>query len=182
MIKWPIILVILLVLPVSVPFAQDQPSVGDKVPAFKLPYATKDTIDFDGIGSDDLAGTTYVLAFYPAAWSSGCTKEVCAFRDAIADFEQLDIQILPVSGDYVFTQHEWAKHHNLPFKLLADQTREFGKKLGVYLPDRGMFKRSVFVVRPDGRFTYIDVDYSVADDSDFKSLREAVSKVPSAGK
>jgi len=165
-----------------VPFAQDEPSVGDDVPGFKLPYATRDTINFEGVSSEDLAGTAYVLAFFPAAWSSGCTREVCAFRDAITDFEDLGVEVLPISGDYVFAQHEWARHHNLPFRLLADQTREFGKKMGVYMAERGMFRRSVFVVGPDGKFAYIDYEYSVADDSDLIALKQALADIGPAKK
>jgi peroxiredoxin len=170
------ILLLLAALSGSTLAGQGQLSIGDEMPSFKLPYATKDTISFDGYGSEDLAGTTYVIAFYPAAWSSGCTREVCSFRDAFTNFQDLKVEILPVSGDYVFTHHEWARHHNLPFKLLADHTREFGRSMGVYNADRGMFERSVFVVDPDGRIAYIDREYSVADNSDFEALKKALGE------
>ncbi len=151
--------------------AADQFRVGDLVPNFDLPYATKDTIVFSGIKNEDLMGKRYVLAFYPADWSPGCTHEMCTFRDEFADFRDLNVEILPISGDYVFSHHEWAKHHNLNFRLLADHTRSFGNKMGVYIDDYGMFKRSVFVVGPDGRFEYIDYEYSLENDQDFRALR-----------
>jgi peroxiredoxin len=147
-------------------------NVGDKVPEFKLPYATKDTVNFEGIGSASMEGKRYLLAFFPAAWSPGCTKEVCTFRDALSDLEKLNVMILAISGDYVFTLHEWAKHHNLNFTLLADHTRNFGRQMGIYNDQTGMFKRSVFVVGSDGKFQYIDYDYSVADQNDFNQLKE----------
>ncbi|MCM2272584.1 MAG: peroxiredoxin [candidate division Zixibacteria bacterium] len=145
--------------------------VGDTLPEFQLPYATQDSISMDGLGSGDLKGKRYLLAFYPADWSGGCTREMCGFRDAITQFESLNVEVLPISADLVYSHREWAKHHNLPFRLLADQTRDFGKKMGVYQEDRGMFKRSVFVVGPDGKLEYIDYEYSVADDSDFDELK-----------
>jgi peroxiredoxin len=145
---------------------------GDKVPEFKLPYATKDTVNFEGIGSVSMVGKRYLLAFFPAAWSSGCTKEVCAFRDALGDLEKLNVTVLAISGDYIFTLHEWAKYHNLNFMLLADQTRDFGRLMGVYNDKSGMFRRTVFVVGPDGKFEYIDYDYSVADENDFGRLKD----------
>ncbi len=43
--------------------------------------------------------------------------------------------------------------------------------MGVYLVDRGMFKRSVFVIGADGKVEYIDYEYSVADDKDFDELK-----------
>ncbi len=115
--------------------AQEQHyAVGDTVPDFNLPYATRDSIIIEGIGPEDLEGQRFLMAFYPAAWSPGCTNEMCTFRDAITEFEKLDIEVLPISGDYVFSHHEWAKHHNLPFKLVADHTRSLAvcRRTSVY--------------------------------------------------
>jgi peroxiredoxin len=149
--------------------------VGDKVPDFKLPYATKDTIIFDGIGPKDLAGQRYLLAFYPADWSPGCTKEVCRFRDSMTDFEDLDLAVLGISVDNPFSHRQWAKYENLNFRLLSDQTHKVGKLFGVFDEDKGVFKRSVFVVGPDGRFEYINYNYSVLNDDDFHALKKALA-------
>jgi len=151
--------------------------VGDKIPEFDLPYATRDTINMTGIKTEDLKGERYILAFYPADWSPGCTKELCAFRDAHTDLSGLGVEFLAVSGDYVFSHHAWAKHHNLNFKLLADHTRKYGKQMGVYLEEYGVMQRSVFVVGPDETFEYIDYDYSVADDTDFNALHDFLKTV-----
>ena len=149
--------------------------VGDSVPDFKLPYATKDSIGSDELTPETLKGKRYLLAFYPADWSGGCTKEVCTFRDRFSELQKLNVEILAISGDYVYSHFEWAKHHNLPFKLLGDHTREFGQKMGVYMPEHGMHKRSVFVVGKDGKFEYIDYEYSVKDDVDFEALKAALA-------
>lgn len=157
--------------------AQQPFLVGDTVPAFKLPYATADSVVFEGIGPEDLKGQRFLMAFYPADWSSGCTSEMCTFRDSFEEFSRLNIEVLPISGDYVFSHHEWAKHHKLPFKLIADHTRTLGMTMGVYLEDWGMFKRSVFLVGPDGRFEYIDYEYSVGSEEDFNRLVEFLNKL-----
>lgn len=162
------------IIPWSYSFSAEPFAVGDQVPAWHLPYATQDSISFEGVGSDDFSAERYLLAFYPADWSAGCTNEMCTFRDAIAEFEELNVRVLPVSGDYVFSHREWARHHNLPFMLLSDPTREFGRRMGVYRDDVGMFKRSVFLVGPGGALEYIDYDYSVADEKDFEALKEAL--------
>jgi peroxiredoxin Q/BCP len=145
------------------------------VPEFKLPYATKDTIVFNGISHEDLAGKSYVLAFYPADWSSGCTREVCTLRDAMTDFDELRVAVLGVSVDSPFSHFHWAQQENLNFKLLSDQTHNFGKAMGVYDDARGVFKRSVFVVGPDAKLKYINYNYSVKDDRDFEALKEALA-------
>jgi peroxiredoxin len=151
-----------------------QYNVGDKVPEFKLPYATKDTIIFDGISSADLAGKRYMLAFYPADWSGGCTKEVCSFRDAITQFDNLNLIVLGVSVDSPFSHYHWAIDENLNFKLLSDQTHKLGIAMGVYDDQRGVFKRSVFVVNPAGKFEYVNYNYSVKDENDFNALKKAL--------
>ena len=170
-------LMIALVMLISVGVnAQSQFKEGDRVPDFKLPYATKDTIVFDGISSKDLLGKKYILAFYPADWSSGCTKEVCTLRDAMAEFNDLGITVLGISVDSPFAHFHWAGEQNLNFKLLSDQTHNFGKAMGVYDDQRGVFKRSVFVVGPDGKFEYINYNFSVKDDTDFNKLKGMVSE------
>ncbi len=151
--------------------AQTLLKVGDPIPEFKLPYATQDTVVFDGYGSADLKGKRYIIAFYPADWSSGCTKEMCTFRDGISEFQNLGVTVVPISADLVFSHHEWAKNQKFPFKLLADQTRAFGTKMGVYMPDAGMMKRSIFVVGPDGKIEYLNYNFSVKDDTDFSALK-----------
>ncbi|MBI4418857.1 MAG: redoxin domain-containing protein, partial [Ignavibacteriales bacterium] len=60
------------------------------------------------------------MAFYPADWSPGCTKELCTFRDSLARLQEPNVEILAISGDYVWSHHAWAKHHEFPFKLLSD--------------------------------------------------------------
>ncbi len=169
-------LFIVFILPI-IAGAADSLKVGDSIPDFKLPYATKDSINFDGISNKDMLGQRYMLAFFPAAWSGGCTTEMCTFRDNFKQFENLGIKILAISGDYVFTLHEWAKYQNFDFKLLGDATRSYGQKIGVYMPNAGMFHRSVFVVGPNGKLQYVNYDYSVKDDTDYKALVKFLDSV-----
>lgn len=173
--KLILLVLILTALPYSIAMA-DQFKVGDTIPSFDLPYATKDTIVFEGISSDQLNGKWYILAFYPADWSGGCTSEMCTFRDEFSFFDNLEIEVFPISGDNVFSHHEWAKHLNLGFRMLSDNTREFGKTMGVYMDKYGMFKRSVFVVDPTGKLAYVDYDYSLANNDDYNALKEFVSQ------
>lgn len=155
-------------------FAAEPFQAGDQIPEFKMKYATAEAINHDGIGSKEMLGKKYLIAFYPADWSGGCTKEVCTFRDGITEFEQLGVEILAVSGDYIYSHFQWAQYHKLPFKLLSDATHEFGQKIGVYNPNSGMMNRSVFLVNEKGIIIYADYDYSVADNADLNRLKEAL--------
>jgi peroxiredoxin len=150
-------------------------NIGNKFIDFTLPYATQDTIIHQGIQLSDLIGIKgVVLAFYPADWSSGCTKQLCAFRDNFAMLEKLDAEILAISGDYVWSHHFWAKHQNYPFKLLSDHDHSVAKKYKSYNPERGYNKRTVFVIDKKGVITYIDWKYDVSSDSSFENLQKAL--------
>lgn len=150
-------------------------NIGDKFFDFTLPYATQDTIVYDGIKLSELIGKKpIVLAFYPADWSPGCTKQLCAFRDNFAILEKLDAEILAISGDYVWSHHFWAKHQNYPFKLLSDHDHSVAKKYESYNHERGYNKRTVFVIDKKGIIIYIDWKYNVSSDTSFENLKKAL--------
>jgi peroxiredoxin len=152
--------------------------VGDIAPDFSLPYATKDSV-----GGEDLVlsglfeRSNIILAFYPADWSGGCTKEVCTLRDNFSALSQLKADILAISGDYVYSHHEWAKYHNLPFKLVADHHHDVAKKYGSYNETAGYNKRAVYLIDKHGKIAYIDLKYSVRDTTSFEKLQDALKQL-----
>jgi peroxiredoxin Q/BCP len=152
------------------------PKVGDAAPDFSLPYATKDTIVWEG---ESLLATTknspVLLAFYPADWSGGCTKEVCTFRDTWNEFASLGVTVWAISGDYAYSHKAWAEHHSLPFRLLSDHDHAVAKAYGSYNDESGMNARTVFLVGKDGKIKYANLKYSVKDDSDFTALKKALA-------
>jgi len=160
----------------SAAFAQDTaPRVGDPAPDFKLPYATRDSVADDSLSLSKLAGgKAVVLAFYPADWSGGCTREVCTLRDNFTSLGALNVDVIGISGDYVFSHHEWAQHHNLPFRLASDHDHAVAKTYGSYNPKYGFNRRTVFVVDPKGKIAYEDLAYSVRDSVSFGKLQMAL--------
>jgi peroxiredoxin len=158
--------------------AQGAPRTGDEAPAFSLPYATQDSLVRSGVGLSEFRGKrAVVLAFYPADWSTGCTKEVCSLRDNFAALKGLDAEILAISGDYIWSHHEWAKALHLPFKLLSDHDHAVAKLYGSY-NDKTMYnRRTVFLINKEGRIMYSNLGYNVADQSDFEKLRSALSSL-----
>ena len=93
-----------------------------------------------------------VLFFYPAALSSGCTKESCHFRDLAAEFRALGAQPVGISMDSEERQAEFAKKNNFDFPLLADVdgvvARHYGVKRALKLL---RVKRATFVIDPTMR-------------------------------
>lgn len=158
--------------------AREAVAVGQEAPDFSLPYATRDSIARTPLALSKIVGQrNIILAFYPADWSSGCTKEMCTMRDDFKDLEKLNGELLAISGDYVFAHHEWAKQQNFPFRLLSDHLHKVARLYGSYTDDRGFNNRTVFVIDKHGKIAYEDLQYSVADSQDFTRLKDALAKL-----
>jgi peroxiredoxin len=129
--------------------------VGDKAPDFTLVNQ-----DMKKGSLSDYKDNTVVLAFYPGAFTGGCTKEMCTIRDEIADLEDLNAQVLGISVNDPFTNKAFHEENVLNFPLLCDYNREVVKLYDVYHEDfaglKGytVAKRSVFIVGPDGVISY----------------------------
>jgi glutaredoxin-dependent peroxiredoxin len=153
-------------------------AVGQTAPDFTLPYATKDSVARTPLTLSSVVGKhNIVLAFYPADWSGGCTKEMCTMRDDFKDLEKLNAELLAVSGDYVFAHHEWAKQQNFPFRLLSDHLHTVARLYDSYTDKSYFNKRTVFILNKQGKIAYEDLEYSVADRDDFNRLKDALAKL-----
>lgn len=152
--------------------------VGDSAPDFTLAYATKDTIVNNGFSlSSHLGKNLIVLAFYPANWSGGCTKEMCTMRDNFADLSTLGAEIYGISGDYVYSHREWAKSLDLQFALLSDHLHKVAQAYSSYNSETGFNKRTVYVIDQKGKIAYIDLNYSVRTPDSFNALKAALAKL-----
>jgi peroxiredoxin Q/BCP len=99
---------------------------GDRAPLIALQ-------DQNGVErrSDQLAGKSLVLFFYPKDDTPGCTMEACAFRDSYTDLQALGAEVWGVSGDNAGSHQRFASRHNLPYPLLVDQNNQLRKAFGV---------------------------------------------------
>jgi peroxiredoxin len=155
--------------------ADDQLRVGDAAPDFTLPCATKDTIDRAGITLSQAIGHgNIILAFYPADWSGGCTTEVCTMRDNFGALGELNTRVFGISGDYVFSHHEWAKFHNLQFPLLSDHNHAVAQRYSSYNHETGYNLRTVYVLDGRGLIAYIDLAYKAGSQESFDRLKAAL--------
>ena len=109
------------------------------------------------ISLDDFAGKQYVvLYFYPKDSTPGCTTEACEFRDANADFSDLNAVILGVSADDEKAHTKFIEKHGLPFSLLIDDTHEISEAYGVWKLKKNFGKeymgieRTTFLIDPTG--------------------------------
>jgi peroxiredoxin Q/BCP len=121
-----------------------RPGPGDVAPAFSLPATGGKTVALA-----DYKGKTVVLAFYPKAFTGGCTKEMSAFRDRHPEFTGEGVQILGLSADDLETQGKFAESLKVPFPLVADPEGTAIKAYGVW--NEGRAKRVTFVIGGDGK-------------------------------
>ena len=154
-------------------------SKGDPAPRFALPSAPGEIVDVGArIGERPI-----VLLFFPLAFSSVCTEEMCAVRDDWSAWTELDADVFGISVDSPFVTRRFREELELPFLLLSDFNHDVGAEFGVLYEDyfglRGVARRAAFVVGRDGRIAYAWV--SERDDvlPDFKSIRAAVRDVAS---
>ena len=122
--------------------------VGDLAPDFTLndQYGAERTL------STLVASGALAMFFYPAAMTSGCTKESCTFRDLGAQFEALGTQRVGISMDSVQRQSQFTQKNQLDYPLLADVgghvARQFGVKRSL---DLLKVKRTTFVIDKERR-------------------------------
>ena len=160
--------------------ASAAPKVGSPAPDFKLPYATKDALFMkpdEQMTLSSLRGKNVILAFYPADWSGGCTKEVCTLRDTFAELSKLNAVVLGISGDYVFSHHEWAKHHKLPFALLSDHDHKVARAYDSYMEQYGLNKRTIFLIDKEGIVRYVNLALKANEKKDYDALRAELEKL-----
>jgi peroxiredoxin Q/BCP len=156
------------------------PKVGEAAPDFSLPYATQEGIFMkpaERMSLSSQKGKNVILAFYPADWSGGCTKEVCTLRDTFAELSKLNATVLAISGDYVFSHHEWAKFHKLQFPLLSDHDHKVARLYGSYMEEYGFNKRTVFLIDKQGVVRYSNLDFKPGDAKDYASLHAELEKL-----
>lgn len=122
----------------------------------KAPKFTAKADDGKPLSLDDFAGKYLVLYFYPKDDTPGCTKEACAFRDELPNFEGLNAEIVGVSKDSVEKHQKFKQKYDLNFPLLADTEGEICEAYGVFREKMNFGKtslgivRSTFLIGPDG--------------------------------
>ena len=101
-----------------------------------------------------------LLAFFPLAFTSVCTAELCDFS---ADFDQFagrDVEVLPISVDSVPTLREFKNKYGMKVTLLSDFKRDVSRAYGVLLPEKFHSTRAYFLIGKDGRIAWRHVERS----------------------
>ncbi len=125
---------------------------GDAIPAFTFR-------ENDGAerSSQELAGSPFLIFFYPKDNTPGCTAEACGFRDNLTELATLGLTVIGVSCDSEKSHEKFRAKHELPFPLVADEDRKLVKAFGVWGAKKFMGRefegihRMSFLVGSEGR-------------------------------
>jgi glutaredoxin-dependent peroxiredoxin len=152
--------------------------VGQPAPDFTL-YDT----DRQQRKLSEFKGKNVVLAFFPAAFSGVCTKEMCTFRDQTQQLNSMNAQVVGVSVDPQGAQKAFADQNNLQFPILSDFNREVTNQYGVAWPNFGgmqgyvVANRSVLVLDRDGVVRYKWVAPNPGTEPNYDEVRDALAKL-----
>lgn len=151
--------------------------VGDKAPEFALYSSEKELIRLQ-----DLRGKHVVLLFYPLAFTSTCTKELCSTRDDMEIYNELDAVVLGISIDTPQSLARYKADNQFNFLLLSDFNKQVIRAYDVVYEEwslgmRGVGKRAVFLVDPEGFIRYMEVLENASLMPDLQGLQSALRNV-----
>jgi peroxiredoxin len=151
----------------------------DVAPDFTAPLANGDIEEFSL--SEELDDGPVVLAFFPGAFTSVCTTEMCTFEDQLSNFEDVGADVYGISVDSPFTQNEFRDQNDLSFGLVSDIDKEVIDAYDVRmdfddLGVNGVAKRAVFVVDEDGEVVYEWVSDDPGVEPDYDDVTAAAEE------
>ncbi len=149
-------------------------AVGSKAPDFTLTNQDREPVTLS-----QLKGKPVVLAFFPAAFSSVCAKEMCTFRDSMAQLGKANAQVFGISVDTFFTLKAFQDQEKLTFPLLSDFNKQVIRDYGVFNEDmiglKGIAKRAVFVIDKDGIVRHTEVLEDARNEPDYGKVFAALA-------
>jgi len=148
------------------------PEVGTEAPDFTVRDQNNQEVTLSSFRGE----RSVLLVFYPFAYSSLCTGELCAVRDDLGYFQNDDVQILAISVDHPFALKSWAENQGFDFPLLSDfwPHGAVARAYGVFNDARGMAVRGTFLVDTSGIVRFAEVN-GPGEPRDQSGWRKAVA-------
>lgn len=144
--------------------------VGAAAPDFTLPSTSGETVSLAAL----LANGPVLVAFFPLAFTSTCTAELCAFRDDFDQFGARGVTVAPISVDAVPSLREYKNQHAMRTELLSDFRREVARAYGVLNEERYYANRSYFLVDRSGVVRWAHVEQANRDRRENADLLAAI--------
>ena len=147
---------------------------GDKAPSFELFDTEKKKVSLE-----DFKGTNVLILFFPLAFTSVCTAELCGVRDNIAIYQNIDAAVLGISVDSLYTLGKFKAEQHLNFPLLSDFNKTVSSAYASLYPTfgygmMGVSKRSAFVIDKQGIIRYAEVLENAGEQPDFEAIQSTL--------
>jgi len=144
--------------------------IGQAAPDFTLYDSAKNKVTLS-----DLRGHNILLLFFPLAFTSTCTAELCSIRDNISFYNDVNAKVFGISVDSLHTLAKYKADQNLNFILLSDFNKEVSSLYeSLYemfsYNMKGVSKRSAFVIDKDGIVRYAEVLENAGEQPNFKNI------------
>jgi peroxiredoxin len=144
--------------------------IGQPAPGFTLYDSTKNKITLS-----DMKGQNVLILFFPLAFTSTCTAELCSIRDNISFYNNVNAKVFGISVDSLYTLAKYKADQNLNFTLLSDFNKDVSSLYGSLYEMfgynmKGVSKRSAFVIDKDGIIRYAEVLENAGEQPNFKNL------------
>lgn len=151
-------------------------TVGEKAPEFSLV-----TTDLKSITNADFAGKNVVILFFPLAFTSVCTQEMCTANDDMNLYKDLDAEIIGVSVDSPFVLKKFGEDNGIQFTLASDFNRTVSKAFDTLFEDdflglTGFSKRSAYVIDKEGLLRYSETTDGKSL-PDFDKIKETLKSI-----
>ena len=142
-----------------------------QAPDFKLVNTEKKTVALS-----EYRGQNVVLLFFPLAFTSTCTAELCATRDDLEFYNNVNAVVFGISNDSHFVLKKFRESLNLNFELLADWNKDVSEAYGSLYSEfilgmKGVAKRSAFVVDKNGIVKYEEVLEDAGKVPNFEAIK-----------
>lgn len=151
--------------------------VGSIAPDFSLYSSDKEKVSLG-----DYKNKNVVLLFFPLAFTSVCTKELCNIRDNIGVYNNSKAKVLAISVDSPQTLAKFKEDQKLNFQLLSDFNKTVSEKYGCLyetfsMDMKGVSKRSAFVVDHEGRIQYAEVLENARAEPDYEAIEKCLEQL-----
>ncbi len=151
--------------------------IGQAAPGFTLYNSEKKQVSLS-----DLKGQNVLLLFFPLAFTSTCTKELCSVRDNMSWYNNANAKVFGISVDSLHTLAKYKEEQKLNFSLLSDFNKDVSNAYGsIYemfgYNMKGISKRSAFIIDKQGIIRYTEVLENASEVPDFNKIQQILSTI-----
>ena len=154
--------------------------IGSSAPDFTLKTKTATGLE-DVTLSKNFGQKATVLLFFPLAFTSVCTQEMCDVTAGLSSYDGLNADVIAVSVDSPFAQEAWAQKNNITITVASDLNKTTAKNYEVLLDDLiglgSVSARAAFVIDKTGKIVYSEQTPTPKDLPDFAAVKAALAKL-----